>query len=78
MLASLAPLYFLLFVCSIWPSISGRGAFEMFEKSWWRRSLIRGNIDSVMCNSMRLQTESEEIRPEQFTAHLIGHNSHWA
>ncbi|KAI5994677.1 hypothetical protein EDD15DRAFT_2195833 [Pisolithus albus] len=42
MLASLAPLYFLLFVCSIWPSISGRGAFEMFEKSWWRRSLIRG------------------------------------
>ncbi|KAI5985862.1 hypothetical protein EDD15DRAFT_1615343 [Pisolithus albus] len=42
MLASLAPLYFLLFVCSIWPSISGRGAFEMFEKSWWRSSLIRG------------------------------------
>ncbi|KAI5992710.1 hypothetical protein EDD15DRAFT_965279 [Pisolithus albus] len=42
MLASLAPLYFLLFVCSIWPSISGRGAFETFEKSWWRRSLIRG------------------------------------
>ncbi|KIK17297.1 hypothetical protein PISMIDRAFT_111762, partial [Pisolithus microcarpus 441] len=42
MLASLAPLYFLLFVCSIWPSISGRGAYEVFEKSWWRRSLIGG------------------------------------
>lgn len=42
MLASLTPLYFLLFVCSIWPSISGREAYEVFEKSWWRRSLIGG------------------------------------
>ncbi|KAI6137273.1 hypothetical protein F5141DRAFT_76834 [Pisolithus sp. B1] len=41
MLASLAPCFFLLFVLSIWPSISGHGTCEMFEMLWQRRSLIR-------------------------------------
>ncbi|KAI6132455.1 hypothetical protein EDD16DRAFT_407590 [Pisolithus croceorrhizus] len=40
MLASLAPFFFLLFIFSIWPSISGHGTCEMFEKLWRRKSLI--------------------------------------
>ncbi|KAI6102603.1 hypothetical protein EV401DRAFT_753299 [Pisolithus croceorrhizus] len=41
MLAILAPFFSLLFVFSIWPSISRLGTYEMFEKLWRRKSLIR-------------------------------------
>ncbi|KAI6124274.1 hypothetical protein EV401DRAFT_1193922 [Pisolithus croceorrhizus] len=47
MLATLAPFFSLLFVFSIWPSISRLGTYEMFEKLWRRKSLIRRRLVSV-------------------------------
>ncbi|KIK21489.1 hypothetical protein PISMIDRAFT_104009 [Pisolithus microcarpus 441] len=48
-LASLAPFFFILFVFSIWPSISGLGIYRTLKKSW--QNLLDGEVWYWLCYS---------------------------